>query len=54
VQRILTDNGPGYLSTLHAICCKELGLAHRRTRPYRPRTNGKVCVSGWPCRPRGR
>jgi transposase InsO family protein len=42
VQRILTDNGPGYLSTLHAICCKELGLAHRRTRPYRPRTNGKV------------
>ena len=42
VQRVLTDNGPGYRSTLHAICCRELGLAHRRTRPYRPRTNGKV------------
>jgi transposase InsO family protein len=42
VERVLTDNGPSYTSTLHAICCKELGIAHRRTRPYSPRTNGKV------------
>jgi transposase InsO family protein len=53
VQRVLTDNGPGYLSTLHALCCKRLGIAHRRTRPYTPRTNGKAerfiqtLVNGW-------
>jgi transposase InsO family protein len=42
VRAVLTDNGPAYLSRLHAATCQELGLRHLRTRPYRPRTNGKA------------
>jgi transposase InsO family protein len=42
VQRVMTDNGSPYLSTVHARACRELGLRHLRTRPYRPRTNGKA------------
>jgi transposase InsO family protein len=42
VQAVLTDNGAGYLSRVFADTCAELGLRHLRTRPYRPRTNGKV------------
>jgi transposase InsO family protein len=42
VERVMTDNGAGYRSTLHAIACRSLGLRHLRTRPYRPRTNGKA------------
>jgi transposase InsO family protein len=42
VEQVLTDNGNGYRSTLHAIACRTLGLRHLRTRPYRPRTNGKA------------
>ena len=42
VQRVMTDNGPPYVSHAHAAACKELGLRHLRTRPYRPRTNGKA------------
>ena len=38
----MTDNGSPYVSTVHAIACRELGLRHLRTRPYRPRTNGKA------------
>lgn len=38
----MTDNGPGYLSHLHAAACRRLGVRHLRTRPYRPQTNGKV------------
>ncbi len=45
VVRVMTDNGPGYRSAQHAACCRELGLRHIFTRPYRPRTNGKACVS---------
>jgi transposase InsO family protein len=42
VERVMTDNGSGYRSILHAIACRALGLRHLRTRPYRPRTNGKA------------
>jgi transposase InsO family protein len=42
VERVLTDNGSAYLSTLHAIACRQLGIRHLRTRPYRPQTNGKA------------
>jgi transposase InsO family protein len=42
VQRVMTDNGPAYRSAAHAIACSALGLRHLRTRPYRPRTNGKA------------
>jgi transposase InsO family protein len=42
IERILTDNGGCYRSRDFALACDELGLGHRRTRPYRPQTNGKA------------
>jgi transposase InsO family protein len=42
VERVMTDNGSAYRSHAHALACRELGLRHLRTRPYRPRTNGKA------------
>jgi len=42
VERILTDNGSAYISTLHALACGRLGIRHLRTRPRRPQTNGKA------------
>jgi transposase InsO family protein len=42
VQRIMTDNGSGYRSHAHAKAVGALGIKHLRTRPYRPRTNGKA------------
>jgi transposase InsO family protein len=53
VERVMTDNGPAYKSTIHAVACRALGLRHLRTRPYRPRTNGKAerfiktLIAGW-------
>jgi transposase InsO family protein len=41
-RAILTDNGPAYRSHAMAACCRALGLKHRFTRPYTPRTNGKA------------
>jgi transposase InsO family protein len=41
-ERILTDNGSPYLSTVHALACRALGIRHLRTRPRRPQTNGKA------------
>ena len=42
VQRLLTDNGSPYVSTIHALACRALGVRHLRTRPRRPQTNGKA------------
>jgi transposase InsO family protein len=42
VQRVMTDNGPGYKSKVHAEAVADLEIKHLRTRPYRPRTNGKA------------
>ena len=42
VERVMSDNGSCYRSTIHALACRTLGLRHLRTRPYRPRTNGKA------------
>jgi transposase InsO family protein len=42
VQRVMTDNGTGYRSKVHAAGIAQLGIKHLRTRPYRPRTNGKA------------
>ena len=42
VQRVMTDNGAAYRSNLHAITCRQLGIRHLTTQPYRPRTNGKA------------
>jgi transposase InsO family protein len=53
VERVMSDNGACYRSTIHAFACRLLGLKHLRTRPYRPRTNGKAerfirtLLGGW-------
>jgi transposase InsO family protein len=53
VQSVMTDNGPAYRSIAHKLACAALGLKHLRTRPYRPRTNGKAerfirtMLGGW-------
>jgi transposase InsO family protein len=52
VERVMTDNGAGYRSIVHALACRTLGLRHLRTQPYRPRTNGKAerfrtMLAGW-------
>lgn len=53
VSEVMTDNGPAYISIAHAIACRAMGLRHIRTRPYRPRTNGKAerfirtMLGGW-------
>jgi transposase InsO family protein/transposase len=53
VERLITDNGSAYRSTVHAIACRTMGIRHLRTRPYRPQTNGKAerfirtLLGGW-------
>ena len=53
VEQVMTDNGSAYVSIAHALACRALGLRHLRTRPYRPRTNGKAerfirtMLGGW-------
>jgi transposase InsO family protein len=42
VQRVLSDNGSCYRSHLWRETCAELGVTPKRTRPYRPQTNGKI------------
>jgi transposase InsO family protein len=42
IERILTDNGNGYRSHAWRDRCADLNIAHTRTKPYRPATNGKV------------
>jgi transposase InsO family protein len=53
VGAVMSDNGACYRSTIHAFACRMLGIRHLRTRPYRPRTNGKAerfirtLLAGW-------
>ena len=42
VERVLSDNGPAYRSHAWREACSELRIRHKRTRPYRPQTNGKI------------
>lgn len=42
VERVLSDNGGNYRSRIFAETAAALGIALRRTRPYRPQTNGKA------------
>jgi transposase InsO family protein len=42
VQRVLTDNGACYRSHPWRDALAQTGIVHKRTRPYRPQTNGKV------------
>ena len=36
VERVMSDNSACYISNAHAEACRERGLRHLRTRPYRP------------------
>jgi transposase InsO family protein len=42
IERVLSDNGSCYRSLAWREVCRSLGLTHKRTRPYRPQTNGKL------------
>jgi transposase InsO family protein len=42
VERVLTDNGAAYISLLWRRTVTDTGAVPKRTRPYRPQTNGKV------------
>lgn len=42
VERVLSDNGSAYRSHAWRNTCAELGIKSKRTRPYRPQTNGKI------------
>ena len=53
VERVLSDNGSAYRSRLWTATCTELGIRPKKTRPYRPQTNGKIerfhrtLTTGW-------
>jgi transposase InsO family protein len=42
IERVLSDNGACYRSFAWRDACTALGISHKRTRPYRPQTNGKI------------
>jgi transposase InsO family protein len=53
INEVLSDNGPCYRSNAWRELCRDLDIKHRRTRPYRPQTNGKIerfhrtLAAGW-------
>jgi transposase InsO family protein len=53
VERVLSDNGAAYRSHAWRDACAELGIRPKKTRPYRPQTNGKIerfhrtLATGW-------
>ena len=42
IERVLTDNGASYRSRDFGAAVAALGARHKRTRPFRPQTNGKA------------
>jgi transposase InsO family protein len=42
IHRVLSDNGSAYKSRAWRDACAALGVKPKRTRPYRPQTNGKI------------
>jgi transposase InsO family protein len=42
VTHVLTDRGSCFTAEGFERACRELGVEHRKTRPYTPRTNGMV------------
>jgi len=42
VEGVLTDNGSPFRSRVFRALCEKLGIKQKFTRPYTPRTNGKV------------
>lgn len=55
VERVLSDNGSAYRSGLWQQVCDRLRISVKKTRPYRPQTNGKIerfhktLADGWAC-----
>ena len=53
IERVLSDNGSCYISKRFRKTCAELGIKPKRTRAYRPQTNGKAerfiqtCLRRW-------
>ncbi len=41
IERVLSDNGSAYKSHAWHHACAELGISPKKTRPYRPQTNGE-------------
>jgi transposase InsO family protein len=41
-RRVLSDNGSAYRSKPWRQACEAIGLTPKRTRPYKPRINGKA------------
>jgi transposase InsO family protein len=42
IERVMTDNGAGYVARRFQQTATALGVTWKRTRPYRPQTNGKA------------
>ncbi len=42
VERVMTDNGAAFKSRRYRKALRWLAIKHKRTRPYTPKTNGKV------------
>jgi len=42
IERMLTDNGASYRSEAYRAMLARLAIRHKRTRPFRPQTNGKA------------
>jgi transposase InsO family protein len=42
IERMLTDNGASYRSHAYRDTLAGLAIRHKRTRPFRPQTNGKA------------
>jgi len=42
IRRVITDNGPCLLAHRFRDLCRSLGITPKRTRHYRPQTNGKA------------
>ena len=42
IERVLSDNGACYRSNAWRSALEDTGVVHKRTRPYRPQTNGKI------------
>ncbi len=42
IERVLSDNGSAYKSHAWRDACADLGIRPKKTRPYRPQTNGKI------------
>ena len=53
VQRLMTDNGPAYVSLAHTLACRALGLRHLRTRPTGHAPTARPNASSGRCSPAG-